>query len=85
MGYNEDRIVKIKSIIIEIENAIEALIIGNHQSYELDTGQGKQRVTRLDLATLKSAYKEYLELLNELESGSEQAESSSTVQMRPRW
>lgn len=32
--------------------AINALAVGNHSSYELNTGQGSQRVTRLDLPSL---------------------------------
>jgi hypothetical protein len=42
-----------KARILQIEGAIDALTIGGASSYELDTGQTKQRVTNRDLNRLE--------------------------------
>ena len=50
--YWQDELKNARVLLNEINKAIQALTIGNHQSYELDTGQSKQRVTRLDINNL---------------------------------
>lgn len=66
--------------------AISALTTGNHQSYELDTGQSRQRVTRLDLSSMNKQLDDYngristLELRLGLSCG-----GSGAVIIRPGW
>lgn len=77
-----ERVAKLKTLIIATEDAILALTSGGHDSYELMTGQGRQRVTRLDIDKLKNSYKAYMEMLAELEAT---LEAGSTVQATMRW
>ena len=58
--YTQDDLKNARILLYNTELALDALITGNHQSYELDTGQGKQRVTRLSIPELTSQM-EYLE------------------------
>lgn len=44
---------ELETIIIALNAAIVALLSGDHISYELDTGQTRQRVTRLELPELR--------------------------------
>lgn len=67
--------------LIEIyEDAVAALGVGQIQQYSLDTGQGKQIVTRLDLPavmkTLDSLY-------NRLSSFQSRLTGSGVVNIRP--
>ena len=48
----EDELTNLKILLNKIDLAIQTLITGNHASYELDTGQTTQRVTRQDLQKL---------------------------------
>ena len=50
----EDEYQNLKNIVFKYDEAISALLSGTHQSYQLDTGQTMQRVTRLDLESLQS-------------------------------
>lgn len=77
-----ERTAKLKELIIATEDAILALTTGNHESYELMTGQGRQRVTRLDIEKLKKNYHDYMDMLSELEATTVQ---NSTVQATMRW
>jgi len=56
-----------KIILFEIEKAILAITIGNHKSYTLDTGQGSQTVSRLDLPALQEQKTNLLCVINDLE------------------
>ena len=85
MAFLDERIDKIKTIIINIEDALTAIISGRQESYDLDTGQSRQRVTRLDIEKLRKMYRDYLELLNELEGQSADSDRSSTIQIRGGW
>jgi len=49
----ENQISELETMITNINEAINVLITGTHQSYQLETGQTSQRVTRLDLDQLK--------------------------------
>ena len=49
----EDQYQNLKVLVFKYEEAIDALLTGGHQSYELDTGQTRQRVTRFDLKDLQ--------------------------------
>lgn len=46
------RIAKTRTMIEAYENAIEAFADGNVQSYQLDTGQTRQLVTRAQLGSM---------------------------------
>lgn len=50
----EARITKTKELIEAYENAILALSTGSVQSYQLDTGQTRQSVTKQQLSQLKN-------------------------------
>ena len=63
--YNLSEIDNLKILIHAYDLAIQALVTGRHQSYELDSGQTKQRVTRIDLPALISTR---AILINELEA-----------------
>lgn len=47
-----ERITATKAQIVAYEDALTAFGASNIQSYELDTGQDRQRVTRADIASL---------------------------------
>ena len=53
-AYLEERIAKTKTLILAYEAAVEAIAGGQVQEYLLDTGQSRQRVTRLDLTSLNT-------------------------------
>lgn len=63
--YNASEIDNLKILIHAYDLAIQNLISNRHASYEIDTGQTKQRVTRLDLKNLIETRKI---LIEELES-----------------
>ena len=68
--------------IANYNDAITALIVNGVSQYELDTGQNKQKVTRLDLPqlekTLESLYNQYTTLCARLTG-------SGVMNMRPAW
>lgn len=70
----QERITATKAAIVAYEDAITALGTSNVQSYELDTGQDRQRVTRADLkdlnATVDSLYNRCATLEARLNGGS---------------
>ena len=81
--YQLNEINNLKIIIHAYNAAILALTLGTHQSYQLDTGQTSQRVTRLDLTSLIETRKL---LVDELET--RQAAAGflrSVVTVIPEW
>ena len=62
----EDEFQNLKNLIFKYDEAISALLTGTHQSYQLDTGQTMQRVTRLNLAELYSTRKQLMSELSTL-------------------
>ena len=48
-----DQITEAEEMILLVNSAIRSLLISKHQSYELDTGQTRQGVVRLNLRDLK--------------------------------
>lgn len=66
--YLLDRINRLKTIIENYENAIDALLVGGAQSYTLDTGQSRQTVTRTDLKDLEKGLESKLNSLFMLEN-----------------
>jgi hypothetical protein len=81
--FNDSEITNLRIIIYEYSKAIRALVSGKHASYELNTGQTSQRVTRLDLDSLISTRKLLLEELQTRESAAGLNRSVVTVQ--PDW
>ena len=49
----ENQYQNLKNLVFKYEEAIDALLSGKHQSYQLDTGQSMQRVTRFDIKNLQ--------------------------------
>lgn len=80
-----DRIAATQLLIDAYETAITALATGGVQEYLLDTGQNKQRVTKIDIQAMQeqldSLYNRYLMLDARLNG------SGSTVVrvVRPAW
>lgn len=77
----QQRIDATKALIVAYEDAVTALVDGGVQTYTLDTGQSRQTVTRLELATLNrnidSLYNRLATLQARLNGGS--------VNVRPAW
>ncbi len=63
-----DQLTKAKVLAVAVDAAILALTTGGVQSYELDTGQSKQRVTKLDLDRLNAMYDSALNRVATLEA-----------------
>ena len=57
------RITAIKVQIVEIETAISALLAGTIVSYELDTGQSKTKVTKMNISSLERMLDSLMERL----------------------
>jgi len=47
------RIARTKTMIVDVENAIDALAVQGMSSYRLDSGQTAQTVTKVDLGSLR--------------------------------
>ena len=50
--YWEDELKNSRLLLFKINEAIDTISLGSHQSYTLDTGQTRQTVTRVDLPAL---------------------------------
>ena len=58
----------VKALVFMYDEAISFLIANQHASYEIDSGQSKQRVTRLDLPSLELTQRNLLKRLDNLAS-----------------
>jgi hypothetical protein len=67
LAYWCDELKNTKELLYEYNKAILALTTGGHQSYELDTGQTRQRVTRMDLSNLNEIRESLLSQIHDLE------------------
>ncbi|MFW6312254.1 MAG: hypothetical protein ACOC2N_00015 [Spirochaetota bacterium] len=56
---------ELETKISNIESALDGLL--THKSYEMDTGQGRRRVTRQDIGALRSLRDDYKNQLEELD------------------
>ena len=45
----ENEYQNLKNLVFQYDEAIAAILTGGHQSYQLDTGQSMQRVTRFNI------------------------------------
>ncbi len=70
--------------LYKLNQAIKSLTDGNHQSYQLDTGQSSQRVTRLDLPELYKQINPLMEQIRRLEIYLGEGKPTSK-QVRPAW
>lgn len=77
----QGRIDATKLAIVAYEDAILALGTSNIQSYELDTGQDRQRVTRADLKDLNAAVDSLYNRCATLEARL----NGGSVSMSPSW
>ena len=76
------RIDATKLQIVAYEDAALALGTNGIQSYELDTGQSRQRVTRLDLEWIQKSIDE---LYNRCVTLQARLNGSGTTRVRPAW
>ncbi len=81
-AYLQQQIDRTKAQIDAYNDAILALTAGGHQSYQLDTGQSTQRVTRLELDTLQ---KQLDALYNRLVVFEARRNGSGVMHGRPDW
>ena len=51
----QERIVATKALIVVYEDALTALVTNGVQSYDLDTGQSVQRVTKINVKGLNAS------------------------------
>ena len=65
--YWSDELQNLRILLYSVNVGIKTLLSSNHQSYQLDTGQSSQRVTRLSLAELQAMRGELMFQINELE------------------
>ena len=77
-----DQLTKAKALVDAVDAAIIALTTTSIQSYELDTGQSKQRVTRLDLEQLQVMYDSALNRVATLEA---RLYGCGNITARPAW
>jgi len=80
-NFLENEYCNLQNLIFKYDQAISALVSGNHSSYQLDTGQSMQRVTRLDLDSLRATRKEMMSELDSL--ASRLGKNRSVVVVRP--
>ena len=81
-SFLQDRVIKIQNQIIAYEDAITALVSGGVQEYSLDSGQTKQKVTRLDVKSMQDALDT---LYNRLTTLQARLSGSGSVTGRPSW
>ena len=80
-AFIQDRITATKAAIVAYEDAITALGTSNIQSYELDTGQDRQRVTRADVKDLNATLDSLMNRLSTYEARL----NGGSVTVRPGW
>lgn len=83
--YWQDELINTRILLNAINKAIQALTIGNHQRYELDTGQSRQTVTRIDLNNLQLQRKELIGQIADLELHQCNTDGSNVKQVRCYW
>lgn len=76
------RIDATKVLIEAYENAALDLVAGNIESYTLDTGQSRQTVTRVNIASLQRVIDS---LYNRLVTLEQRAYGGATAMGRPAW
>ncbi len=79
----ENEFQNLKNLIFKYDEAISALLTGTHQSYQIDTGQSSQKVTRLDLNSLQSTRDKLTSELDTL--ATRLRKQAGVIQTRPGW
>jgi hypothetical protein len=75
------RILATRILIVKYEAAIDALSVGGVQSYQLDTGQTRQLVTKMQLGSLQLMIGRLESRLSTLE----QRLGAARIYVRPAW
>ncbi len=81
-AYLQQRIDSAKAQLEATEDAVLALTVGGVASYQLDTGQSNQVVTKLNLTGLQNAISSLLNRIATLEA---RRNGSGTLTVRPSW
>ena len=81
-AYLQQRIDSAKAQLEATEDAVLALTIGGVASYQLDTGQSNQVVTKLNLTGLQNAISSLLNRIATLEA---RRNGTGTLTVRPAW
>lgn len=84
LEYWQNELKNSRILLFKVNQAISAITTANHQSYELDTGQTKQRVTRADLPSLIEQRKTLTSEIRNLEMYLGEGKPS-VIQGRPDW
>lgn len=66
--YWQDELKNSRVLLFKINEAIQTISTGNHQSYTLDTGQSRQTVTRLDLPRLIEQREKLIEQIAQIQT-----------------
>jgi len=83
--YWQDELINSRILLYELNKAIQEVISSGHSSYQLDTGQSSQRVTRLDLTTLYAQRKALIGQIADLEIHPCNTDGQNVKQVRPAW
>ncbi len=58
----------IEQQLVQVRNAVSALLVGGVESYQIDDGQSRQSVTKLDIANLHKLEAHYLSQLKAIDN-----------------
>ena len=83
--YWQNELKNSRILLYEINKAIQALTTGGHQSYQLDTGQSSQRVTRFNLNELVAQREALIGQIADLELHPCNSNGKNVKQVRPLW
>jgi len=76
----DEQLAALKATYLEYQRVINALLLRDGvQTYDLDTGQGKQRVTAVDLPMLQNTSMKLLTDIDTIEG------NGAVTQGRPGW
>lgn len=78
----QERIAKTKALIVVYEDALTAIVTNGVQSYDLDTGQSVQRVTKINV---KGLNEQLDSLYNRLATQETRLNGSRVTIVRPRF
>jgi hypothetical protein len=79
----ENEYQNLKTLVFQYDEAISGLLSRRIQSYEIDTGQNRTRVTQIDLPELQKLRDMTAARLSEL--AARLGKTRSTPQIRPGW
>lgn len=82
--YWQDELKNSRLLLFKINQAINTISTGSHQSYTLDTGQTRQTVTRIDLPSLIEQRDNLIGKIRQLELYLREGRPN-VKQVRPDW